>query len=286
MQNNTVLFLGFGYSAGYIAGILDQHGWDYLSLSSRGHRFNAMDLSSGIFDQVTHILVTAPPNKGQDPILELYRQFIISKAPNLKWLGYLSATSVYGDHEGAIVTEISKCHPKVDRGKNRLLAEKHWQELALVHHIPLHIFRLSGIYGKDRNLIDNVRAGSAVSIIKNSYFTNRIYIKDLARAVFTSMQRPTPHEIYNLSDNMPASTAAVNDYIAFLLDKPELKKVNYLDYQRHLTAARRSFYEESKIVSNTKFIDTYQFKFEYPTYREGISDILKSELTAIEGVRH
>lgn len=273
-HNNTVLFLGFGYTAQALACLLDLQKWSYYSVSSR----HKQTLDKNIRDTITHILVTAPPDGIQDPALSLYSDIVIEKAKTLKWLGYLSATSVYGNHNGNSVTEISDCTPTSDRGKNRLAVEQSWQKFAQEHTLPLHIFRLAGIYGTNRNTINDVRFSEAVSIIKQGHLTNRIYVKDIANALFLSMNTPTPQEIFNLADDMPASTAAVNDYIAFLLNKPCLTKIAYDDCVHRLSDMRKSFYQDNKIVSNQKIKDILNFTLEFPTYRDGIKDILATEL--------
>ncbi len=273
-HKNTVLFLGFGYTAQALACLLDLQKWPYVSVSSR----NKETLESDVLDSITHILVTAPPDGIQDPVLNLYSDILIEKAKTLKWLGYLSATSVYGNHNGNTVTEISDCIPTSERGKNRRVVEQLWQTFAQEHTLPLHIFRLAGIYGAKRNTINDVRFAEAVSIIKQGHFTNRIYVKDIANALFLSMNTPTPQEIFNLADDMPASTAAVNDYIAFLLDKPCLTKIGYDDCVNRLSDMRKSFYQDNKIVSNQKIKDMLHFSLEFPTYRDGIKDILALEL--------
>jgi len=273
-KQNTILFLGLGYTARYLRTLMLEAGWQCLTLSTR----EKQNIAPEYLNMVTHILATAPPVKEQDPAIDLYSNLIINHVPHLKWLGYLSATSVYGDHKGDIVTEKTRCNPKSLRGKSRFNVEKTWQRMALRYQLPLHIFRLAGIYGKDRNTINDVRLGLGLNIIKQNHLTNRIYVKDIARILYASMQRPMPLEIFNLADDLPASTTALNDYVAFLLDKPQLKKVPYEDYAQNLSKMRQSFYKESKIVSNQKIKDTLGITLEYPTYREGIADILMHEL--------
>lgn len=296
-DKNTVLFLGFGYTAQYLADILNQHGWHYMALSSREtinhldakpthHNFDILPNLQDILPQITHIIVTAPPQKEQDFVLNTYKDLIISAIPSLKWLGYLSSTSVYGNHNGKIVTEDSELKPTSEHGKNRLITENLWQSFAHQHHIPLHIFRLSGIYGTDRNSINNVRLSLTINIIKQGHLMNRIYVKDIASALFLSMNNPTPNHIFNLADDMPASTAAVNDYIAFLLNTSELPKIAYDDCIDRLSDMQKGFYQDNKIVSNQKIKTMLGFKLKFPTYREGISDILVLELSYHHGKVH
>lgn len=274
IKRPTLLFLGFGYTASYIKELLLEKGFECYVLSTR----QKQTLPPEQLSQVTHILSTSPPVDTNDLGLKLYKDVIINQTPHLRWLGYLSATSVYGDHKGGLVTEETPCTPQSDRGQQRLKIERKWQQIALQYNLPLHIFRLSGIYGKGRSTINDVKSGNGVNIIKPNHFTNRIYVKDIANLIHSSMCQPTPLEIFNLSDDLPASSSAVNDYISFLLDKPLLPKIPYENYKHLLTPKRKSFHDECKIVSNKKIKQRLSASLLYPSYREGIADILMHEL--------
>ena len=78
-----------------------------------------------------------------------------------RWLGYLSTTGVYGDRDGGWVDEGSELAPSTRRGRDRVAAEQAWQRLASDHGLPLHIFRLAGIYGPGRGPFAKLRAGTA-----------------------------------------------------------------------------------------------------------------------------
>ena len=106
----------------------------------------------------THVLSTMPPiaDFNRDPVLEFHRRDLEGGCPALKWAGYLSTTSVYGDHQGAWVTEESETRvASGDPSYFRLDAERQW--LALSAHVPSHVFRLAGIYGPGRSALDTVR---------------------------------------------------------------------------------------------------------------------------------
>lgn len=225
---------------------------------------------------VTHILITAPPVGQKDPAFEKYHSlFLENKCPNLEWVGYLSATSVYGDMQGEECDEDTPLNPISQRGKNRAHAETIWMSLFKTHNIPTHIFRLTGIYGPDRNNISDIKNEKAISIIKEGHLNNRVYVKDIARALIHSMKNPTPGEIYNITDDMVASTAAVNDYIAFMLGVKQPKKVLYSEAKETMSEMRKSFFQENKIVSNKKIKEKLGFTFKFPSYRDGIPDIIK-----------
>ena len=245
------------------------------------NRFDYHSFVKNKLKDVTHILITAPPTGKKDPAFEKYHDiFIENQCPNLEWVGYLSATSVYGDMKGEECTEETPVQPLSLRGENRAHAETIWMSLHKTHQIPTHIFRLTGIYGPDRNNIMDVKKEKAVSIIKEGHLSNRIYVKDIARALLHSMNNPTPGEIYNLSDDMPASTAAVNDYISFMLGVKQPKKVLYQEAESKMSDMRKSFFQENKVVSNNKIKEKLGFTFNFPSYRDGLADIIKPAIGA------
>lgn len=237
--------------------------------------------------QVTHIVVTAPPVGDKDPVLALHGHLFKDKIfSNLKWIGYLSSTSVYGDLKGEKCDETTEPSPTTERGKSRLNAENMWMDLYKELGLPVHIFRLSGIYGPERNPIAEIKQGFAISVIKEAHFSNRIYVKDIARALVASMKNPTAGEIFNLSDDMPASSAALNDYIAFMINVKAPPKILYKEAEAKMSEMRKSLFSECRIVGNDKIKSMLGFKFQYPTYREGIADIIKQNIGANDNTLH
>lgn len=242
--------------------------------NTKPYSFN--EYISRMLKNVTHILVTAPPSNHDDPALNKYIELIIRLTPQIKWLGYLSATSVYGDSQGQIVTEQAPCTPASQRGQDRLRIEKLWQAMHAKFKTPVHIFRLSGIYGFGRSNVEKVQQENIVNIIKENHIQNRIYIKDIAKILFASMNNPTPAEIFNLSDDYPCATAEVNNYIAELLKCPLPACVSYAEYVSKMSEMQKSFYQETKNISNQKIKDILGISLDFPTYKEGIQDILAS----------
>lgn len=217
---------------------------------------------------VTHILISIPPNSGNIDNVIHHHLNAIKSIPTLKWVGYLSATSVYGDLDGGWATEESDANPTGNRGKLRLDAEKLW----LATNLPVHIFRLGGIYGPERNQITAVKNDQAKKIIKTNHFFSRIHVDDICDAIIKSMENPNPGSIYNLVDNQPSSAADVLDFICDKLGKPRLKGV--LFEEADISPALKSFYADNKRVSNDLTKKSLEWQPRYPSYREGYLDIL------------
>jgi nucleoside-diphosphate-sugar epimerase len=217
---------------------------------------------------ITHLLISIPPDEKGDSIarqVDFTRQFDFEGA--LQWAGYLSATSVYGDHQGAFVSETSLLKPTSARGKKRLLAETQWLEKQS-SHFPIHLFRLSGIYGPQRSVLESIRAGVAQRLDKPGHVFSRIHIEDIVTVLKASMSYPKGGEIYNLADDDPASTADVIAYGCELLnlETPPLIPFDTAD----ISSSLREFYADHKRVSNEKIKKALGIKLAFPTYREGL----------------
>ena len=173
------------------------------------------DAITEALQQATHILVSAGPTNAGDPILGRYRDEIREVAAHLDWVGYLSTTGVYGDHQGAWVDEKTPLAPSTERGKSRVAAEGEWTKIP---GLPWHIFRLAGIYGPGRGPFAKVRNRTARRIVKKDQIFSRIHVEDIAQALAASIARPNPGAIYNLCDDDPAPPEDVIAYAADFSD--------------------------------------------------------------------
>ncbi|MBF0268127.1 MAG: SDR family oxidoreductase [Alphaproteobacteria bacterium] len=231
-------------------------------------------LPKDALDGVICLLSTIPPTESGDPALDALKKDI-NIMERFAWVGYLSTTGVYGDRQGGLVDETSPLLPSSERSKRRVQAEASWLGLWEKSKIPVHIFRLAGIYGPGRSAIDSLRAGKAHRVVKPGQVFSRIHVDDIAGAVLASMARPTPGEIYNLCDDDPAAPDEVIDYGAGLLgiDPPVAIPFDQAD----LSPMARSFYADNKRVSNAKMKEVLGYRPLYPSYRDGLKAILKAE---------
>lgn len=230
--------------------------------------FDAIDLAG-----VTHVLVSAAPDGSGDPVLNRH-EAALARATDLLWLGYLSTTGVYGDTQGAWVDEGTPPRPGLARSRSRLAAEQAWADSGL----PVHIFRLAGIYGPGRSAFDNLRGGTAQRIDKPDHVFGRIHVDDIANVVAASIERPAPGAIYNVTDDEPAPSAEVIAHAAALLGVPPPPLIPH--DQADLSPMARSFYAECRRVRNDRIKRDLGVTLLYPTYREGLAAILAAERTA------
>ncbi|MES1990320.1 MAG: SDR family oxidoreductase [Pseudomonadota bacterium] len=223
-------------------------------------------LDPAMLTGTTHLLASAPPDEEGDPVIAA-SGYLLRKLP-LKWAGYLSTTGVYGTRDGDWVDETSPLTPTTTRGSRRLAAEDQWRALGL----PLHIFRLAGIYGPGRNQLETVRAGTARRIIKQGQIFSRIHVDDVAQVLAASLAHPDPGAAYNVCDNDPAPPQEVVAYAAGLLGLEPPPEIAFEDAD--LSPMARSFYAESKRVSNKRIREELGVTLLYPTYREGLKALL------------
>lgn len=283
MSSEALFIFGLGYVGKALGRFLVAKGWrvagttrsDSHAQNLRNEGFDVVvwdgqsPLPSEALQGITHILITIPPDDEGDIVL---RHAHLENLP-LKWVGYVSATSVYGDHQGAWVTEDASVNPTSLRGQQRRLAETQWLAMrAQFSDFPIHIFRLSGIYGPGRSVLESIRAGTAKRIDKPGHVFSRIHIEDITAVLVASMANPHPGNIYNLADDEPASTAEVIAYGCSLLgaEVPPLISFEEAD----LPTAMREFYKDHKRVSNQKIKETLEVQLKYPTYREGLKSVL------------
>lgn len=275
---NTLLSLGHGYSAAALAARLLAQGWRVIGTTRNPARAEALlavgvepllwpgDLAPALAE-ATHILASAAPDEAGDPFLQAATVSLRAARP--QWLGYLSTTAVYGDHQGAWVDETTPVTPQSVRARQRVLAEQQW----LASGLPAHIFRLAGIYGPGRGPFEKVRDGSARRIIKAGQVFSRIHVEDIAETLLASMARPNPGAVYNVCDDDPAPPQDVLSHAAALLGLPEPPAVPY--EAADMTPMARSFYAESKRVRNDRIKSELGVKLRFPDYRAGLAAMLK-----------
>ncbi|MEO1155292.1 MAG: SDR family oxidoreductase [Pseudomonadota bacterium] len=279
----TLLSFGHGFSAKALTPLLTAKGWHVTGTTRSADKADAIrhsgatpliwpgtDLTPALA-QATHILISAGPGPDGDPVLNAARDQIAS-APNIQWLGYLSTTGVYGDHQGGWVDEATPLTPSTKRGQLRVEAEAAWQSLAADANLPLHIFRLAGIYGPGRGPFAKVRAGTARRIVKPGQVFSRIHVDDIAQVLAASIERPRPGAIYNLCDDDPAPPQDVLAHAAELLNLPLPPEVAFSEAE--MTPMARSFYAESKKVRNDLIKTELGVRLKYPTYRDGLKALL------------
>jgi nucleoside-diphosphate-sugar epimerase len=269
---------GLGYSARALARILEPKGWTVSGTSRDPHdaglvRFDRDHrLSTGALKGVTHLLSSIPPDATGDPAIGGARAAMLAGHATLVWVGYLSTTGVYGNTDGAWVDETTPLAPSSDRARRRAAAEAAWFALLRDHGLPVHAFRLAGIYGPGRSVLDDVRAGTARRIAKPGHLFGRIHVDDIAATLAASIAKPDPGAIYNVCDDEPAAPADVVEFACGLLGVAPPPAIPF--DQAELSEMGASFWADNRRVSNAKIKRELGVRLAYPTYREGLRAIL------------
>lgn len=272
----NMLILGLGYSAQVLAQRLLAAGWTVSGTTRnavRAAELAAMGVTpillpadlAGAMAAASHLLISAAPDANGDPFLQ---SGLDLHATPFDWVGYLSTTAVYGDHGGAWVDEDSPLNPATPRAAQRILAENQW----LATGLPVHIFRLAGIYGPGRGPFEKVRDGSARRIIKPGQVFSRIHVEDIATVLQASIARPNPGRAYNLCDDDPADPAEIIGEAARLLGLPLPPAVPFEEAQ--LTPMARSFYMDNKRVRNDRIKTELGVTLAHSGFRQGLRAIL------------
>lgn len=285
-EKPAALLLGAGYCARALIPHLQQRGLDIIAttrspekaeaLSKRGaqaliHKGEIGQSLRAAMARADIIISSIPPNEKGDPVLQNLAHSAKALMPRARWVGYLSATSVYGDRKGQWAFEDELIFPVTQRGKNRSLAELQWLETGL----PTHVFRLAGIYGPGRNPFARLRASTARAVIKEGHIVNRIHVEDIARAVLASIDKPNPVRVYNIADNHPAPPQDVLDFAAKLISAPLPKRISHESAE--ISDMARSFYVETKRISNARARAELGWRPLYGSYKQGLAATLKAE---------
>jgi nucleoside-diphosphate-sugar epimerase len=279
-----MLIFGFGYTANFLAtklAALDFHvvgtsrNQEFLEQHTEKSYelidFTKSDIEKSICS-ATHILISTPPSPDfGDPVLAHCVDLIRKYARPFQWLGYLSSTGVYGDHQGGWVDESSESLSLGQQAKVRLNAEKAWISLAQNYQLPLHIFRIAGIYGPKRNALTRIAQGKTQTIYKENHFFSRIHVADIAAVLIASIKKPNPISIYNVADDEPAPSYEVDAYAAHLLNIPAPERIPF--ELATLSPMTKEFYTHHRRVSNAKIKQELFVKLMYPTYREGLQNL-------------
>ncbi len=230
-------------------------------------RTNPLAPAPEILGDVTHLLSSVPPDGDGDPVID-WHFFDLSRLEQLTWAGYLSTTGVYGDTQGAWVDETTPCVPSGDRGARRVAAEARWLDLWHGFGLPVHVFRLAGIYGPGRNPLAQVARGEARRIVKPGQMFSRIHRDDIVATLRASMGRPDPGAIYNVCDDRPASANEVVTFACGLLGIAPPPAIPFDDAE--LSDMARSFYADNRRVRNERIKADLGVSLAYPDYEVGL----------------
>lgn len=253
---------GLGYTGTFVARALAARGWEVVGTGDLLSFDDAGTVRAGLADAGHVLSCVRPGGEGLDPVLDRY-----GDALEGRWLGYLSSAGVYGDTGGAWVDESAP----VGGGRRtaRVAADRAWLERGA------RVFRLPGIYGPGRSMLDRVRQGVAYRIHLPGQVFSRVHVADVASGVIAALEAPPG--AYNLADDLPCDRNAVTVEACRLLGvaPPPVQALA----EAALSPAARAFYTENRRVANGKAKRVLGWRPRYPTYREGLAACLRAKAT-------
>ena len=254
-----LFIFGLGYTATFIARTFEAQGWEIISTGRAGTlSFDDEGSVRVALADSDHVLSSVPPGRearGEplDPVLERYGDALKGKA-----LSYLSSTGVYGDAGGAWVDEASP----VGGGRRTARAEADACWLAL----GARAYRLPGIYGPGRSILDRLREGRAHRIDLPGQVFSRVHVEDIAAGVIAGVKAPAG--AYNLADDLPCHQNLLVEHACAQLGLP-LPALQTLD-EAGLSPMARAFYAENRRVANGKAKRVLGWRPRYPDFAAGL----------------
>lgn len=286
MTQLRLFCFGLGYSARALALGLVAEGWQVAGTSRDQQsveelvkcgidavpfdRHHPLQDPQVLLEGATHVLSSVPPDDQGDPVLDMHGDVLAAMGGRFKWIGYLSTTGVYGNRDGGLVDEGDVLRPTSTRARRRVAAESGWRDLGA------QAFRLAGIYGPGRNVLEDIRAGRARRIDKQGHMFSRIHVDDIGTVIRASMARPDPGAIYNVCDDQPAPPMDVVSCGCKLLGVEPPPVQGFEEAAQQMSAMALSFWADNKRVDNSRIKDKLGVKLRYPGYHQGLAAILKS----------
>jgi nucleoside-diphosphate-sugar epimerase len=282
-----VVIVGCGYIGTRVARIWKEAGADVTCLvRSPEHQTNleseGFTTCSCSFDNPTDIptldvagkivyYLVPPPGGGiADSRARNFCSALSGSAPPAKII-YMSATSVYSENGGGIVTETSETAPTTSMGKRRLDAERTFLEYEARAEVPVIILRVSGIYGPGRLPLMQISQGQPLLKEEESGLSNRIQADDLAQVCRAAAEREKHGDIFNISDGHPSSMTTYFNACADLLGYPRQPQVSMDEARLVMSPLMFSYVSESRVVDNSRMLEQLGVSLQYPTITDGLA---------------
>lgn len=254
-----MFIFGLGYTARVIARDLEARGWEVVSTGSEGTlSFDDEGTVRMALADADHVLSSVPPGREargepMDPVMERYGDALKGRP-----LSYLSSTGVYGDTGGAWVDESAPTG--TGRRTSRSEADAAWLALGA------RVYRLPGIYGPGRSMLERVQEGRAHRIDQPGQVFSRVHVDDIAAGVIAGLKAPPG--AYNLADDLPCSQNRVVEEACRLLGlaPPPLQSLE----EAGLSPMALAFYAENRRVANGKAKRVLGWRPRYPGYAAGL----------------
>ena len=229
---------------------------------------------SGLAQTVIHL---APPqNSGNRDCRTRNLIRILAQGSNIvRRLIYISTTGVYGDHQGAKVSEVTPVNPQSERAKRRVDAEQALRLWAPAHRVVLTILRVPGIYAADRLPIERLQAKTPALLHEEDAYSNHIHSDDLARLVCAAIYYGKPQRVINTCDGGETKMGDYFDEVADAFGLERAPRLPRAELQKMVSPMLWSFMRESRRVTNTRLHELKRSLL-YPSVRHFLKTISRN----------
>lgn len=222
-------------------------------------------------DWTAVVQCTAPSRAEADTYETAYRQSVRTL---LGWVDrallgrfvFISSTSVYGQGDGAWVTEEMPAEPASESAQVLRRAE---QEVLDAVGVGLRgtVLRVSGIYGPGRNRLAALRRGEGIPGDR-AHYVNMVHREDVVSAVTTVLGNAASGALYNVSDDTPVVRGEFLGWIAGQLGVEAPAPAPF----RTVAGSRLGGH---KRISNARLRRELAWTPKHPSFREGYAALLR-----------
>lgn len=216
------------------------------------------------------VIYTVPP--ASDSISDSRLEHLLANLhPAPQRFVYISTTGVYGNHDGALVTEETPVDPGADRSTRRVAAEQALQAWAAESECSAIILRVPGIYGPGRLGIERIREQVPIVREEDVGPGNRIHVDDLAACCAAALADDVPAGIYNVGDGDHRTSTWFTNEVARQCELPPPPTISMAEAEQTFSPMRLSFLRDKRRVDTTKMREVLGVQLKYANPEKGIA---------------
>jgi len=235
----------------------------------------SLPVISNLADTILHL--APPPNTGLHDTRTRNLLSALSRGKRPERIVYISTSGVYGDCNGAWVSETHPLNATNPRAKRRVDAEKQVRDWAKRNRVTANILRVPGIYAADRLPLSRIQQGTPGIAADEDSYTNHIHADDLARLIIAVLQRGKTCRVYHTSDDSNLKMGEYFDRVADAYNLPHVPRISRAEAQKVLSPMLLSFMNESRRLTNVRMKHELKVQLRFPTVEEALASIDHSE---------
>lgn len=218
------------------------------------------------------IFYFAPPPRDGDADTRMTAFLREIASDELRRIVYISTSAVYGDCDGAWITEEQPLNPNTGRGRRRADAERQLTAWCAARGVGLTILRVPGIYGPGKLPLARLAKGLPVLRESEAPYTNRIHGDDLAAICIAAMRSEITDTVFNVSDGHPSNMTDYFYRVADAAGLPRPPTVAMAEAEQVLSEGMLSFLHDSRRMRNNRLLDELDVRLQYPDLDAGLKN--------------